>query len=137
MNTPANGSTARFAARARALSQRLGLRRRVRRGKPHGQGKITFTDGGTYEGEWEDGKITGPVWRSMPTACATRAVPQRHASRRGRMESPGGYVYEGDWVEGVKEGKGTITYPDGAVYEGGWSKPGSAWRRARSKCPTG
>ena len=34
------------------------------------------------------------------------------------MRSPGGYVYEGDWVNGVKDGFGKITYPDGAVYEG-------------------
>ena len=34
------------------------------------------------------------------------------------MQSPGGYEYQGDWVEGVKQGTGKITYPDGAVYEG-------------------
>ena len=27
------------------------------------------------------------------------------------MESPDGYVYDGTWVAGVKEGKGKVTYP--------------------------
>ena len=30
-----------------------------------------------------------------------------------------GYRYDGDWVDGAKEGTGKITYPDGSVYEGG------------------
>ena len=25
------------------------------KGEPHGQGTATFTDGGTYTGEWQDG----------------------------------------------------------------------------------
>ncbi|MGB0514548.1 MAG: ATP-binding cassette domain-containing protein, partial [Wenzhouxiangellaceae bacterium] len=29
------------------------------KGKPHGLGKIVFTDGGTYEGDWVEGKISG------------------------------------------------------------------------------
>jgi hypothetical protein len=28
-------------------------------GEPHGAGKITFADGGTYEGDWANGVITG------------------------------------------------------------------------------
>ena len=27
-----------------------------------------------------------------------------------------GYRYEGEWVEGRIEGKGTVTYPDGSVH---------------------
>ena len=36
----------------------------------------------------------------------------------GTMRSPNGYSYAGQWVNGVKEGSGTITYPDGTIYEG-------------------
>ncbi len=45
------------------------------------------------------------------------------------MMSPGGYVYEGDWVNGVKEGMGTISYPDGATYQAR-SSPGNARAKA-------
>jgi hypothetical protein len=31
-----------------------------------------------------------------------------------------GSVYEGNWVDNVMSGEGTMTYPDGTVYEGNW-----------------
>ena len=33
---------------------------------------------------------------------------------------PSGYVYEGDWVNGKREGTGKITFSGGDVYEGDW-----------------
>ena len=35
-----------------------------------------------------------------------------------------GDVYEGNWKDGKKNGKGKYTYTDGTVYEGDW-KDGS------------
>ena len=52
-------------------------------------GKITFADGGTYEGEWVDGKITG-----QGVAVYANGVRYEGEFRnamhhgRGRMESP-------------------------------------------------
>ena len=37
---------------------------------------------------------------------------------QGVMTNSDGYVYDGDWVNGVKEGSAKITYPDGSVYSG-------------------
>ena len=31
-----------------------------------------------------------------------------------------GDVYDGEWVDGVIEGKGVMVYADGARYEGSW-----------------
>ena len=48
-----------------------------------------------------------------------RPAPQSltPSSRQGRAEYPeGGLRYEGEWVHGKKEGKGTIILPDGSQY---------------------
>ena len=29
-------------------------------------------------------------------------------------------IYDGEWKDGLKEGKGTLTSPDGGKYEGEW-----------------
>ena len=34
---------------------------------------------------------------------------------RGVMTNPDGYIYDGDWINGVKEGAARITYPDGTI----------------------
>ena len=36
------------------------------KGEPHGQGTATFTDGGTYTGEWQDGNFNGQGTRTFP-----------------------------------------------------------------------
>eukprot|EP00736_Rhodelphis_marinus_P014452 Rmarinus@m.475 len=54
---------------------------------------------GTYEGERNDKK-------------------QRHG--KGKATFPDESSYEGDYVEGKKQGYGVYTYKDGSKYEGGW-----------------
>lgn len=52
------------------------------------------------------------------------------------MTGPNGYRYEGDWVNGVKQGNAEIAYPDGSVYEG---RVANGLRDGQGKltCPTG
>ena len=56
-------------------------------GKPEGKGKITFADGGTYEGDWVDGEMTG----------------------QGTARYANGAVYTGSFKDAVHDGQG----PDG------------------------
>lgn len=69
-------------------------------GKPHGQGKASYTNGGWYDGGWKNGK------------------------RDGRGEEY--YVddvlhYEGEWKEDNRHGMGKSYYTDGKLaYEGEW-----------------
>lgn len=39
---------------------------------------------------------------------------------KGKMTYVNGDVYEGDWMHGQKSGKGKMTYKNGNVYEGEW-----------------
>ena len=52
---------------------------------------------------------------------------------KGIMKSPDGYIYDGTWENGVKQGKATVTYPDGSIYTGEVSQ-GSAKVLVGSKC---
>ena len=47
----------------------------------------------------------------------TNEAGQRHG--KGRLMTPL-YVYEGDWVNGLKHGKGVARYKDGTEYNGEW-----------------
>jgi hypothetical protein len=42
---------------------------------------------------------------------------------RGTMQYAGANVrsYDGDWVNGVREGQGKVTWPNGTVFEGNWA----------------
>ena len=44
--------------------------------------------------------------------------PQRH--HYGIMINPTGERYEGEWVSGVRNGKGRMEYFEGCVYDGYW-----------------
>ena len=43
---------------------------------------------------------------------------KRHG--KGTYKYADGRVYEGDWKDDNKHGKGTFKSPDGGVYEGDW-----------------
>ena len=56
---------------------------------------MTYKDGATYSGEWEDGK-----WHGSGT------------------ETSAEHTYKGQWKHGMCHGMGTMTFADGDVYDG-------------------
>ena len=76
----------------------------LRNGVPHGEGTLTFPDGGKYVGEFKEGKIHG----------------------QGTATYPDGSKYVGEWQDGNWHGQGTFTYPDGTKYVGEF-KDGKPW----------
>lgn len=65
-------------------------------GKPHGSGKLEWSDGRVYTGQFHKGVIYGT----------------------GKMEIPAQGTYEGLWKDGQQNGYGTMKYVNGDVYEG-------------------
>ena len=63
----------------------------------HGRGRIIFSDGGIYEGEWEEDQAQGEGVYTNQT-------------RKGR--------YEGEWRGDLQHGQGKETGLNGAKYEG-------------------
>ncbi|KAI4367440.1 hypothetical protein MLD38_023179 [Melastoma candidum] len=64
----------------------------------HGKGTYRWGDGTVYEGDWEEGTLTG----------------------KGKIIWPSGARYEGDIAGGYLHGCGTFTGTDGSVYSGAW-----------------
>lgn len=110
-------------------------------GKPHGYGVMDYGDY-RYEGPFEAGREHGtgtlfyPDGRTKPVAYAAGREVRRAFSvafseaegigcvsgdcenGRGRKVSPGGAVYEGDFLDGRRSGEGRLVTPTGDVYEG-------------------
>lgn len=64
-------------------------------GAKHGRGTYRWPTGGTYSGDWLDGRMHGV----------------------GRFDAPDGSNYEGSWVDDVKQGLGRKNYANGDYYE--------------------
>lgn len=69
----------------------------MKKGVPHGFGKMTYVNGNTYEGAWKDGKYGF-----------------------GKMTYANGNTYSGEWKDNMKHGIGKMRYFNGDIYEGEW-----------------
>jgi len=65
----------------------------------HGQGKYHSDETDTYEGQWHEDKMHGQG---------------KYLFRKS------GNIHQGGYVNGVREGRGTLTKADGTVLEGEW-----------------
>lgn len=72
---------------------------RMRQGLAHGNVVLQWSDGDSFVGEYTDGE-----------------------RKSGRMRYSDGEIYEGEFKNGLPEGKGTYRWPDGASYVGDFSK---------------
>lgn len=106
-------------------------------GKEHGQGKVSFQDGSSYEGEFYAGKFHGKGIKRWPDdgtvyngvfkngkfhgqATVTYAVDDP----TGQQRFFAGDVYEGEFADGHKNGKGLMRDKNGKVYQKGIYKGG-------------
>ncbi|KAJ8020140.1 Alsin [Holothuria leucospilota] len=71
-------------------------------GKPHGSGTLTWPDGRKYSGHLVNGLQNGFGWSIEPTADSGSKTK----------------VYQGQWKDGKREGRGFLRYPNGDVYLG-------------------
>lgn len=69
-------------------------------GKPHGQGRMTYSSGEVYEGQFEDG------------------LPSGGGTFLRQIDGGLSAQYTGEWSRGLKHGFGIETWPDGMRYEG-------------------
>jgi hypothetical protein len=83
-----------------------------RDGKPNGLGTLTYRHHGEYVGEFRDGWPSG----------------------RGAYAYPDGRRYVGEWRNGDFNGRGVRTYPDGRKEDGEWSG-GKLIRSAKENSP--
>ncbi|MCL2164891.1 MAG: hypothetical protein FWH55_10995 [Oscillospiraceae bacterium] len=66
--------------------------------RPHGKGKMKYTNGNVYDGEWVHGVQQG----------------------NGLMRYRNGDIYDGKWQNGQRDGIGVYTWKDGKQYTGAY-----------------
>lgn len=90
---------------------------------PHGSGKYNWSDGTVYEGDWEEGKITGKgkiSWTSGANYVGELSAGYLHGF--GTFTSPNGSFYRGSWRLNVQHGFGRKQYQNLDFYEGLWKE---------------
>jgi len=116
-------------------------------GQKHGQGKLIWHEGDTYNGAWSSDMKHGKgimSWVNGDVYDGTWEQDQRHGenckttyrnggafigtfdrdvrSGPGRFCWPDGDVYEGMWKDGCRFGPGVLTTRDGSRYEQTWDE---------------
>lgn len=113
----------------------------------HGKGKYTWEDGVVYEGDFFKNEITGKGvyrWKDGSTYDGDVVKGKRHGqgvfrwqdsimsysgdwvqgvrTGKGRLDydAEGRSFYDGDWVKNIRHGFGARQYPSGNVYKGMW-----------------
>jgi len=91
--------------------------------KPHGQGRVVWSNGAIYTGQFEAGKYHGLgvyVWPSGKKFVGRWEAGIKNG--HGLYTWPNGKKYDGEYVDGLKEGYGRMTWTDGSMYCGGFKK---------------
>ena len=97
--------------------------------KLSGNGVYTFQSGDVYEGEFVEGKKHGKgKYTAFDGSYYEGDFENDLRHGKGKLVTSDGGVYEGDFVKGIKSGYGTYAYPNGDSYEGEFSgdlRPGN------------
>lgn len=107
--------------------------------RQHGDGKLRSPNGGGYDGQWHEGLQDGINWCSTASSLGSRVLDIDGAaaivcetlesactdSRRhgdGKLRSPDGGEYDGQWPGGLQDGIGWCSTARGDKYRGQWLK---------------
>ena len=81
----------------------------------NGKGKMSYTDQTDYEGTWSNGLVC----TNEQLNCIMLNLCQYHG--HGIIRSPR-IAFEGEFVNGTKDGTGVMRYESGVEYKGSWKK---------------
>ena len=93
------------------------------RGYRHGTGTMQYDDGGWYTGQWDNGQKVGVgvgkiVYSNGSVYEGEFLDGQCHGT--GKITYSTSAVYEGGFKNGELHGQGTYSNANGATYSGGW-----------------
>lgn len=89
--------------------------------RKHGKGSFTYENGDTYVGEWVKDKAHGHgIYKtkfSIYTGEWSEDLKNGHGEESYHDEA-GETLYKGDFHQGHRHGRGSLTWPDGSTYDG-------------------
>lgn len=87
--------------------------------KLSGQGTVTYPSGVVLNGEFSEGKIiSGTLTHTIDTASYVYAVKDNQPANTVSIVQSDGTKYEGSFSAGIVTGSGLVTYPNGDTYNG-------------------
>ena len=93
-------------------------------GKRHGEGTYIFVGGDKYVGEWRDDQKQGKGIYIFENNEKFEGIFEKNAMKLGKYTYIDGSIYEGEFVNKMRNGQGTYTYIDGTnygdKYSGNW-----------------
>ena len=93
----------------------------IKDGKMHGVGKLTWSTGAVYEGEWLNNKINGSgTYKKADGSVYVGSWKDGMKNGTGLLTWMNGDVYEGEYMQDKKHGNGVYKYANGSVYDGAW-----------------
>eukprot|EP00392_Amoebophrya_sp_AT5.2_P004483 g4491.t1 len=98
-------------------------------GDKHGQGVYTWPDGSRYEGEFEKNNVQGFGKLSDPTKCH-----QKWAFHPSKTD---GSVYEGQFLDNMQHGAGKSDDGSGLLYDGEWKEGEKCGKGQETNTKTG
>lgn len=92
-------------------------------GQLEGQGRMSWTNGDKYDGEFLAGLMHGKgIFISIYSGTYKGDYVHGRMEGRGLLTYPDGSRYEGEFVGNQFHGKGKLAYPHGDVYQGDFEK---------------
>ncbi|MEO1049270.1 MAG: hypothetical protein AAFX87_01500 [Bacteroidota bacterium] len=94
----------------------------IQDGRIHGKGNVTWPDGSSYSGAWNNNQISGPgtyKWSNGDRYEGSFRNNKRHGY--GTMYWNDGSKYGGVWKEDKRHGKGRMWHTDGKFEKGLWA----------------
>lgn len=91
-------------------------------GLKHGYGRITYSNGDSYEGFWANDRYEGKglyIWKDRGSYEGDFEAGKMHGV--GKRVYQSGNVYNGQFADGKKQGTGEMAYKNGDHYEGEWA----------------
>jgi hypothetical protein len=86
----------------------------------NGFGTMVYTIGLTYTGNFVNSLFQGKGKFKTPNGSVGEGYFKNGFLSNGIFRSASGDVYDGDWANGTREGKGKYTWANGDVYNGDW-----------------
>lgn len=85
----------------------------------NGEGKMVYSNGNIYEGDFINGKADGQGTSNFAdSATYTGQYSNDLFHGKGKYIYPNGSIYDGNWVKGKIEGRGKFVNSNGTTYEG-------------------
>ena len=76
----------------------------------NGKGKFSFSDGRTYNGDWEQNKMVGKGIFTWENGSKYKGYYKNNMRDGNGIYSFGCNLYDGNWVNGLPHGKGTLLF---------------------------